>query len=1299
MTTRLQIRVAVALLAAVAVGVWIPKAVAAADATFIGALALAVEEEGVRRLALTEETRAKLLQLIDRREQEALNLALTLRDLPPAERTARLTPFVRESERLGMELLTLEQRNVLDQMRTAHSGLASLGEAHIAQVLNLSPDQRTTVERVLTQRAEALQASDARQQREAYNRSEAELMAMLSPEQRAGWERLAGLTPGTATTPANSEPPQPVAASPPAEPAPAAVAENAAVEAPSAAEIAVQATPAPAEQAIPAEKAAPTELATMPEQPATEPAAAAEIGAAAPAATAAPQAAPATPALSAAIQPAPGAPAGSETTEQAAPTGDDARLRFNFRHQPWADVLEWFATQADLSLQMDVAPPGTLNYRDTRTYTPAEALDLMNGVLLTKGFTLVRRNRLLLIINEEDGIPPQFVELVSLKDLEKRGEFELVKCLFHVVKMEVNEAEQEIAKLIGPTGSVVALPKSQQLLVTEMAGRMQTIQKVIERIENPESGMAEGVVQIQLQYVDPETLLTVARTLLGLPEGQNSNESIRIAVDPLGLRLFASGNRAELQKLRDLVPLIDRPSADSSLPLGAIEEPQLETYPIIKADPASVLAVMQTLLAGLPDVRLALEPQSNKLIALARPSEHRTIVGALKQLEGDVEQVEVIQLRKMDPQMVILTLTKLFADAAGGGLGPKVDGDPATRRLWVRGTANQVAQVKDLVEKLEGSDASADGALGDYIRLLPFSGSGAQTALDNAQLLWPALRSNRIRTVTPSAISPSLRERRSSTAEEPPADEGPWYQFEVPSGAAPLLERLLPSERPAGPSAQRTSAQPVFVSWADESAPAAEINASEPAAANSEEDPAVATQSDPTESQTDLSAAQSEAAPAQPAPVAAPEAAAVPPQSDPPQTPALPTQPQAVPSPSDVPRTNLQVIKPPPDIIISRTPTGLVIASQDRQALDEFEALLRSLMEQSQASGEPTIFWLKYAKADVAAEILKQILGGTSSSGGSLVGDVAQNVLGSVGGGILGSLLGGGDSIGLSGPASIVPDVRLNALIVQAAPADLTLIEQLLPIIDRDSSPEDVQTGGKPRLIPVIYMPADEMANIVRTVYADRIAGADSRGGQRMPSPEDFVRALRGGGRDGRSGQSAGEVQKMTIGVDTRSNSLVVAAPDALFKQVEELVAQLDDETIVTDEDFQVINVKGVNPQLLQKTLSSMLGSSARIGGTTSSSSSSSRSSSGSSGSGGPPGGGSAEDIQRRMEFFRSLQQRMGGGGGGPPGGFGGGGPPGGFGGFSGRGGGDASSGRGPTSSGSSRGGGPTRGGSTRGGR
>ena len=120
------------------------------------------------------------------------------------------------------------------------------------------------------------------------------------------------------------------------------------------------------------------------------------------------------------------------------------KLTFNFRYQPWQDVLEWFADQAGLSLLMESPPPGTFNYRDSRSYTPAEALDVLNGVLLTKGYTLVRRERMLVVVNLEDGIPPNLVPDVPLTDLDKRGEYELIRVLFPVWNMSPEQAAEEI---------------------------------------------------------------------------------------------------------------------------------------------------------------------------------------------------------------------------------------------------------------------------------------------------------------------------------------------------------------------------------------------------------------------------------------------------------------------------------------------------------------------------------------------------------------------------------------------------------------------------------------------------------------------------------------------------------------------------------------------------------------------------------------------------------------------------------------------------------------------------------------
>ena len=458
----------------------------AADPTFVGNLAFAIEDEGVKRLGLSEEAKQKLVELIDRREREALNIALELKDLPPPERAARLAPFVAESERQGMALLTVEQRSILAKMRVARQGMSSLTRDEIVRTLGLNEEQRTKIQTLLAERNAALAKGGEDDRRAVAQEYERKLAAVLTEQQHTNWQRLAGLAEGEVQIPQ-------VATNAPAEPA----------KEPPAAE--PKQTPKPTE-----DRAA----ATGDEDPEGE------------------------------------ATAANEAAKRKEP-----KLIINFHHQPWADVLTWFAEEADLSLQLDMPPPGTFNYTDSRSYTPREAIDLMNRVLLLKGYTLIRSQRLLTLMNVDDAIPPQLVEYVSPEELETRGEFEIVKCLFHLSRLDPVDAEEEITKLIDPRqGAIVAFPKTGQILVTDTAGKLKTIRAMIERVENPNSGRADGIVEIQLEHVGPEEVLSIARPLLGLAEEENSNDTIRIAIDPFSSRMFATGERDMIVRLQEIVP-------------------------------------------------------------------------------------------------------------------------------------------------------------------------------------------------------------------------------------------------------------------------------------------------------------------------------------------------------------------------------------------------------------------------------------------------------------------------------------------------------------------------------------------------------------------------------------------------------------------------------------------------------------------------------------------------------------------------------------------------------------------------
>jgi len=1228
---------------------------AAADASFVGVLAFASEKDVAERLGLSEEVQAKLNELIERREGEALEIVLANKDLPPTAQTARLVPFVAESERQGFALLTVAQREKLQQIRIARQGMSALAEPGLVQSLGLSEEQQATVKQLLSERANDLTKGGENERRITRAIYERKFSAVLTDGQRSNWRKLAGFTdvevavakveaaplaeqqaeaaeeePETseqvaAKEPASSEEPAQV----PADEAEEPEEEPEAVMEPESAEE----QPAATEDAPPAE---PEEADANPEQPAEGPVAQddtkptdSEEESAASDEAAPPESE--EPAVESETGPADETMEVEEETDAAQENADVAaepsemkdegdtvpselqpaaveeesptetrpaepaverdpasdpmadELRFNFDAALWKDVLEWFAEQADLAPAIETIPTGTFTYKDDRVYTVDQAIDLLNSYLLTKGYTLVRRERMLLVLDLENPIPDELVTLVTLEELGQCGRYELVKCMFPLARMKAEDAAEMIQNYLGPQGDVIPFPNARQILVTETAGKLRTIRDMIARVEDPAVGAAETVVELNLENVSAEEVLTIARPLLGLEADVNTGEDISISVDMLGIRMFATGSADKLLMLKELIPLIDKaPAAVEGEDAREPEKLEPRTYLIQAASPELVLRVLQTMLANLPGVRLEVDSVSRKLIAMAHPSEHEQIKETIELLEGQTLQFEVIPVERIDPQLAVMAVNKFFGltsgdeegDAAAPTDGPIVDGDPITGNVWVRGTAEQIQQIKDLVAKLEGPEDEAGS--GGNVRMIPLSGAAAQTALETVEQFWN--RSNKIRMVTPSALTPSDIRLRAITP------------LEQESGAdVPNREPTLPVEPPAKDAGQTSQPTP------------------ETAPKESPVDKSAARRSGNFRFQ--FASQPSPSKPAQPEPSAE--------------------------APSDFAGA---------DIRVAVTPGGIFIASDDLEALDAFENLLRSVSGPTALlpQRDITVFYLKYAKAEVAHTLLQEILGGhTDDSTSSLLGDMASNLLG---GGLLGSLVGGmaggggGDAvttIEASGLVNIVPDPRLNALVVEANQADLDLIEELLQVIDRESSITDIQTSGMPRLIPVVYGSADEVAAVVNQVFADRLA--TSRSGRQQPSPEDFIRALRGqrGGREQQ--QARGEEQKMTVGVDQRSNALIVTAPEPLFLQVEALVRQIDQPGSTDTDVVEIVPLRVSNPEVVQETLEKVLAS------TTSGRSSNS----GRSGAGPTSAGPSPDDIRRRMEFIQRLRSGMGGPGGG----------------------------------------------------
>ena len=1245
---------------------------AAAEPQFVGVLALAVEDDVVRQLELSEDQKQALLKLIDARENLALELALELKDSPPPEREKKLAPFRQESEQKGLELLRPEQREKLGRIRIQRSGLATLAEPPIAERLQLTDQQRAKVAELVRSRTERLAAADQESAHVVRAEVERALAGVLNDQQRAAWQMLA------------FGPPQPL----PLVPAPGqepVVGE--AAQSPDPADLAKSETPQTAE--TPAAEPGETQPAASPE---TGPAEPSEAESMEPAQTQVEQppppesASPSDTQLAEPSGPEPPAPSEAELaqpvepseTESAQPpemTDDEllqlletelgdappqgpVRVRFSFRYQPWEDVLDWFARQAGLSLHYETLPQGTCNYDDPSEHSVAEAIDLLNRLLLIKGYVLIRSERMLIVADLEDledGVPPGLVTIVPVEELDERGQYDLVTTVFQLETITAEEAKAEIEALIGRPGSVVVLPKAQQIVVTGTAGRLRTVRDALQRIEDPEGLSSQQLRWFPLDFALAEDVLAILRQMFGIPADENAaaDGSIRFALDPMGMRLIVFGKQSKLEQVAKVLESLQAPGMEDLQTDGVEAALQLEVYPVAPADPESVLKVIQTLLSGSHGARLSIDEKTANLIALARPEDLATIRATLEQLRSQAIRVEVFQLRTMDPQLAVLSITKLF----GGGEGSpfKVDADPTTRRLYVRGTETEIEQIRTWLEQVgEAGAADTDTAAGGNVRLLPLSGWTANSALELLQQIWPTMHANKIRVITPSTVIPTLR------AGQPEAtlrsDEfllEQLYFGPQPSIQAPPAGQLTP-QRPNPP--QPDTAPPPEPPRQPAPQPPQPVPPPQPAPADA--------------AQPEAKSAVAPKAAFRPRIVFASETIA-----------AEPGSPQSTPEQPPAEKEASQSAGEPPEIIVTTGPGGIMIASEDIEALNDFEDLLTALASGAMTgTSDLTVFWLVHSTATVAAETLDQIFGGGTLAtgggpgGGSVLGDLAGAAFGDAGS-LVGSLLGlgGGGTIAPSGSIQIIPDSRLNALIVRANPTDTQTIKQVLEILDQKESPEEILAQAKPRPIPLYYTQAEEVAEIVNTVYQERMA-TSSRGG-RQPSPQEFLEAIRGRSRGGSRRSSTEEMQKMSIGVDLRTNSLIVSAPLALFEEVKEFVEGLDQAAIgASNQAIKVVTLKRSNAESVQKALETLVGESVQ-GGTGRSSSASGRR---------PSSGGSPMDDIRREMIMRAMQ----GGDRGPSrGGFGDRGPSrGGFG------------DRGP-SRGDFSGRGPSRGGSSSGGR
>jgi len=359
----------------------------------------------------------------------------------------------------------------------------------------------------------------------------------------------------------------------------------------------------------------------------------------------------------------------------------EKQLRFNFRAQKWPEVLDWVAREADLSLVMETPPPGVFSYSDSKNYSTTAAIDLLNGWLLTKGFTLVRRERMLMCLDLKSGLPEGAIPRIPPAELATRGRFEFVTVLFPLENRLPETAVTEVQPLLGTYGKVKALPQTSQLMVSDTVANLRLIEGVLGRI--PASAAAASgppeLIVYPVTHANPEQAATVLKQIV----------SGTVVVDVKARQISVNAVPFEQAKARTILQQLETNQ-------GPDMQPLLKLYPAAVADPEQFLATLKLIA---PDGQFRIDSGSGRLVVWAAAADQQKVSDSLQQLlaeqpQGGLRSVVNYPLQHVEPTAILTILASLTPTA-------RVSLNSAGRGVVVYGTAGEQTSVRELIEQLD----------------------------------------------------------------------------------------------------------------------------------------------------------------------------------------------------------------------------------------------------------------------------------------------------------------------------------------------------------------------------------------------------------------------------------------------------------------------------------------------------------------------------------------------------------------------------------------------------------------------
>ncbi len=426
---------------------------------------------------------------------------------------------------------------------------------------------------------------------------------------------------------------------------------------------------------------------------------------------------------------------------------EEGRIQFNYAGQPWSQVLQDYADAASFSLDWQELPTDTLNLTTQRTYSLAEARDLLNRHLLARGFTMLTEGEVLSVV-KVDKLDPSLIPRATAANLKDYAAHDFMRITFDLPPvMDPAKAAEDAKLLLSPNAKVTPLLASRRLLVIDAVANLREVSNLLSA-EREEDRVTATPREYVLKYRRADYVAEQVLVVLGLdPNVIKTPDELKLETQRIQMQMKLIEKAKDVSKMikndgpkvhvavnrrrnsilvnapADLMGIVERTVKQLDVPDVAGEEGEaalsLKQYQLVVADPSEIIKALQDIVRLNPRSRLQGDSGKKSLLATATEADHGKILEIIAKLDVTMpDTVEVEKLGEQDPHDFVRVRFQLpfgmNPSSVARKVQPLLSGNskvlslPTSRRLMIVDTVENLLEVRELIDTEVAAFASKD---------------------------------------------------------------------------------------------------------------------------------------------------------------------------------------------------------------------------------------------------------------------------------------------------------------------------------------------------------------------------------------------------------------------------------------------------------------------------------------------------------------------------------------------------------------------------------------------------------------